>query len=377
MSAHPEAVTIAKAMMASTRIRDAVDQCIKRSKLYRNLKWGVVGEDGEFWAASVFAMAFSTASINQAIQHFEGFRKRKKAEAAKIRRSKMSSFERSAEYQKRKAYHCARSEKKKEAARIRRQQRMLRKASGLKKVYRRRRHPFAAVGKNGGSLSPHHMCIPCFSCLGASRKRISELTGIDLNTLKAHGFAALSMEDRIALAHAGKRLIYEKLRKAQKHPNDIAIIEMEIRKERRECRRIDRMWEKHPETKRWEGRMSASRLWERWKHDPQFRIAKACRSRIWKFLNGSTKRERTHELLGCSFEQLAQWLESKFQPGMSWENYGDWEIDHVIPCAAFDLTDRQQRLKCFHYTNTQPMWWRENIVKGSSYNGRKHRHVGL
>ncbi len=51
---------------------------------------------------------------------------------------------------------------------------------------------------------------------------------------------------------------------------------------------------------------------------------------------------------------------------------GDWEIDHIKPCASFDLSKPEDRAKCFHYSNTQPMWWRENIVKGSSHEGRKH-----
>lgn len=276
-------------------------------------------------------------------------------------------------YQKRKAYFEAYSAKRYEQKRLIRQQKRIERAS-LPPKPRKRLAPFAEVGRRGGAVSPHSKCVPCLSSLGASRRRVSQLTGIDQSTLKAHGFEAIPIKDRIAIAHAGKRLIRGKCPEAPKRVNDIAIIEMEIRKERRECRRIDRMWEKHPETMRWVGRMNAARQWVKWKDDPQFRVAKACRSRIYKFVK--SRSERTNELLGCSFQEFVKWLESKFEFGMSWDNYGDWEIDHVIPCSAFDLTDSEQRRKCFHYTNTQPMWWKDNIVKGSSYNGRKHRHVG-
>jgi hypothetical protein len=55
---------------------------------------------------------------------------------------------------------------------------------------------------------------------------------------------------------------------------------------------------------------------------------------------------------------------------MTWENHGKfgWHIDHIIPCASFDLTDLEQQKKCFHYTNFQPLWWRENILKSDNLN---------
>jgi hypothetical protein len=50
---------------------------------------------------------------------------------------------------------------------------------------------------------------------------------------------------------------------------------------------------------------------------------------------------------------------------MSWDNYGrkGWHIDHIIPCDLFDLTDYKQQKQCFHYTNTQPLWWDDNLKK--------------
>ncbi len=59
-------------------------------------------------------------------------------------------------------------------------------------------------------------------------------------------------------------------------------------------------------------------------------------------------------------------LEKQFKEGMTWENHGlyGWHIDHIIPCASFDLTDLEQQKKCFHYTNLQPLWAKENLIKG-------------
>jgi hypothetical protein len=77
------------------------------------------------------------------------------------------------------------------------------------------------------------------------------------------------------------------------------------------------------------------------------------------------------KLIGCSPEELKLYLASKFQEGMSWDNYGKyakespmtWHIDHIIPCSSFDLTDPEQQKKCFHYTNLQPLWAVDNMSK--------------
>lgn len=77
----------------------------------------------------------------------------------------------------------------------------------------------------------------------------------------------------------------------------------------------------------------------------------------------SKKNNRTLDLVGCSVQDLKIYLENKFQDGMHWNNYGKWHIDHIIPCASFDLTDIDQQKKCFHYTNLQPLWAIDNIKK--------------
>lgn len=80
--------------------------------------------------------------------------------------------------------------------------------------------------------------------------------------------------------------------------------------------------------------------------------------------SGSRKHKSTFSLLGCDSEFAKKWIESKFLPGMSWDNWGKlWHVDHIIPCASFDLSDTEQQKACFHYTNLQPLWWRDNIKK--------------
>lgn len=71
----------------------------------------------------------------------------------------------------------------------------------------------------------------------------------------------------------------------------------------------------------------------------------------------------TIKLLGCEIGFFIQYLTLKFEEGMSWDNYGEWHIDHIQPCASFDLTIEEQQRACFHYTNLQPLWGPDNIRK--------------
>ena len=98
--------------------------------------------------------------------------------------------------------------------------------------------------------------------------------------------------------------------------------------------------------------------------DTSFALRKNLRARIREALKGKAKKaKKTVELLGCDMNECRKWIESRFQPGMTWENYGDWHIDHIIPCASFDLTKPEEQLKCFHYTNLQPLWAEDNCRK--------------
>ena len=96
--------------------------------------------------------------------------------------------------------------------------------------------------------------------------------------------------------------------------------------------------------------------------DPVFRIRKNMGSRIYLAVRNKGK---TMELTGCSKEDLYKYLESKFTEGMTWDNYGEWHIDHILPCASFNLENPEEQKKCFHWTNLQPLWALDNIRKGA------------
>ena len=103
--------------------------------------------------------------------------------------------------------------------------------------------------------------------------------------------------------------------------------------------------------------------------DAEFKLIKTLRSRLLCAIKRqqSNKCDRTIELLGCSISFLKIFLEAKFKEGMTWENHGEWHIDHIKPCALFNLIDEEEQKKCFHYTNLQPLWASENLSKGCKY----------
>lgn len=104
-------------------------------------------------------------------------------------------------------------------------------------------------------------------------------------------------------------------------------------------------------------------LSERRLNDPLFRLITNVRNLIYNsfYYNGYSKNSKTEELLGCSFEELKGYLESKFEPWMNWDNRGlysgefnyGWDIDHVIPLSSVNKED--EIIKLNHYTNLQPL----------------------
>ena len=114
------------------------------------------------------------------------------------------------------------------------------------------------------------------------------------------------------------------------------------------------------------------REWEKNKYaiDIPYRIKHLTSSRINSALSTyqALKKDRTIEYLGCTISEYCDYLESKFDFNMTWENQGTyWQIDHIRPIASFDLTDEEQLYQCFHYTNTQPMEKTENRLKSDTY----------
>lgn len=99
---------------------------------------------------------------------------------------------------------------------------------------------------------------------------------------------------------------------------------------------------------------------------PQRKLKSTLSKRIHAALDGRVKKSaRTMELVGCDLAFLKRWIERQFKPGMTWENFGEWHIDHKLPCVSFDLTKPEQQRTCFHYSNLRPLWKFDNLSKGA------------
>lgn len=132
-------------------------------------------------------------------------------------------------------------------------------------------------------------------------------------------------------------------------------------------------WRKTDRGSEWMKKYSRDKI----KNDENHRLKKNLRSRLWHALAGKSKSASTVELLGCSIEQLKIHLQGLFQLGMTWDNYGNpdedhkksWHVDHIRPCASFNLCNPIEQRECFHYTNLQPLWGKDNLSKGDKWDG--------
>lgn len=110
-------------------------------------------------------------------------------------------------------------------------------------------------------------------------------------------------------------------------------------------------------------------------NNPKLRFINKLRDRVNKaiLLQGGKRSVSTKILLGADVAFVREYLEKQFDEYMSWDNHGlyGWHIDHILPCASFDLTKISEQKKCFHYTNLQPLWCFENISKGKKIIGDK------
>lgn len=105
--------------------------------------------------------------------------------------------------------------------------------------------------------------------------------------------------------------------------------------------------------------------------DTIFKLKAGLRRRLRHALKNNSKSGSAVKDLGCTIPEFKLYLESLFQPGMTWDNWSTsgWHLDHIIPLSRFDLTDREQLLKACHYTNMQPLWAIDNLKKADKLPG--------
>jgi hypothetical protein len=114
-------------------------------------------------------------------------------------------------------------------------------------------------------------------------------------------------------------------------------------------------------------RAAQRRWWLASQGNPQTIMARRLRGRVKAACQRArtAKANKTILLLGCTFAEFVRHIERQFTKGMGWHNRRLWQIDHVRPCASFDLTDPVQQYQCFHFTNQRPIWKQDNQLKGA------------
>lgn len=106
------------------------------------------------------------------------------------------------------------------------------------------------------------------------------------------------------------------------------------------------------------------------REDPAWAMADRLRKRVGRAIRDyapGMKLRQTKQYIGCDMDTFMAHIESLFVEGMSWDNRHCWHLDHIRPCSSFDLTDPEQQKQCFHYTNLQPLWARDNLIKNDTY----------
>ena len=103
-----------------------------------------------------------------------------------------------------------------------------------------------------------------------------------------------------------------------------------------------------------------------WASNPLHKIKKTIRTSLYKALKNKnyTKKSRTHTILGCSWNFLKSYIETQFSRGMSWENHGEWHLDHIVPVSLGETEEEIVSLN--HYTNLQPLWKDDNLIKSDN-----------
>ena len=96
--------------------------------------------------------------------------------------------------------------------------------------------------------------------------------------------------------------------------------------------------------------------------DPNFKLRMYLRTRLYQTLKG-LKFKSAVDLLGCTIEDFKIYISDKFLEGMTWENHGEWELDHIKPLALFNLASLEEQKKAFHFSNFQPLWKPDNRAK--------------
>ena len=110
---------------------------------------------------------------------------------------------------------------------------------------------------------------------------------------------------------------------------------------------------------------------QRYRTDTEYRLRMCLRAGFYQSLRlqNAEKPTSVSKLIGCTMAELKAYLATKFVEGMSWDNHGKWHIDHIRPISSFSMADASQRAMCWHYSNLQPLWAKDNLSKSKFWDG--------
>jgi len=172
--------------------------------------------------------------------------------------------------------------------------------------------------------------------------------------------------NREKVLDGGRKYYYTHLKQAKRYGKEHSKEKLEWARQYRETHKdLVREYMKGYNKKNRKELSRKSREYQKRKRrtDVVFKIKGNLRSRMYNAIRGGYKSARTEGLIGCSVKDLMMYLEKKFLLGMSWDNYGKWHIDHIIPCCSFDLFRAEEQKRCFNFINLQPLWAEDNLRK--------------
>ena len=110
--------------------------------------------------------------------------------------------------------------------------------------------------------------------------------------------------------------------------------------------------------------------WERKRraNDPAWRVSAHMRVLMHRSLRSRKEGRSWREFVGYTLAELMHHLERQFQPGMCWENHGEWHIDHIVPRAEFQYTSPSEEAfqRCWALPNLRPIWAKDNVRKNAT-----------
>ena len=123
----------------------------------------------------------------------------------------------------------------------------------------------------------------------------------------------------------------------------------------------NRRW--YQENKEKKNEASRRRQKERYHSDPLYRMILSYRGAVHRTFKAikQNKNTKSLDLLGTTPEQFYDHIDKQLQPGMTWENYGDWHLDHIKPINL--ATNEQEAIELSHYTNFRPLWAEDNLSR--------------